>query len=633
MHVEPRSVTGSGVRHPPFERRRRLLTELLVVGPLTLVAFGLRLGAIGQSLFGDEVFAFRETGDGLSEVFDRLGEGGAEVSPPLFFVLAWAARQCGDPTIWIRLPSLLFGTATVPVVYALGRRIFGPPAGVVAAAVLAVSPFMIFYSSEARPYATMVFFVALSTLCLLYVVKGAGLGWWLGYAVSACAAIYTHYTAVFVLAAQAGWAFWAYRERVRALTLAHLGIVVGYLPCILLLLGQTRKTEEIATLGSFRLSTATYFEYQGRALFGHPFAKPGTIPGKTGLALLGIAAAMAVTTVVLRLLRTGRRPPVRARSPAVLVVVLALATPLGLVAFGAVGSSLYNPRNLSASIPALAVAAGAIITSYRARFAVPTAMLILVALAIGTAKILTDYQRPPLRQVAHDIDLEAAPGDAILTYLGGIPYPPLETYFDRPHKVFSSHTSEQAAWRRAADGRSVFVVTARGSGLFRGTPALDGPKNQFVQRKAKEYAGVFPVLVGRYAGKFRANLQRRNGHEVIRWSLGQDLSVSRRAARGSIDKMSVSGNQITIEGWATDAAGDAAADFILAFSGARLLAVARPTILRPDVAEAYGKEVIVAGFAVNAATTPRTGVATPSKPRVFAVVGNRAQRLSPSGER
>ena len=77
-----------------------------------MVAFGLRLSAMGQSLYGDEVFAYQETAHGLGTLFDNLGDKGAEVSPPLFFVLAWAARRLGEPTVLIRLPSLIFGTAS-----------------------------------------------------------------------------------------------------------------------------------------------------------------------------------------------------------------------------------------------------------------------------------------------------------------------------------------------------------------------------------------------------------------------------------------------------------------------------------------------------------------------------------------
>ena len=48
-----------------------------------------------------------------------------ENTPPLHFTLAWLTSQFGDPAATIRLPSIVFGAATVPVVYAFGRRTVG----------------------------------------------------------------------------------------------------------------------------------------------------------------------------------------------------------------------------------------------------------------------------------------------------------------------------------------------------------------------------------------------------------------------------------------------------------------------------------------------------------------------------
>ena len=56
----------------------------------------------------------------------------------------------------MRLPSLIAGTATIPLVYLLGVRTLGRTAGLIAAAVIALSPFMIYYSVEARAYALMI---------------------------------------------------------------------------------------------------------------------------------------------------------------------------------------------------------------------------------------------------------------------------------------------------------------------------------------------------------------------------------------------------------------------------------------------------------------------------------------------
>jgi 4-amino-4-deoxy-L-arabinose transferase-like glycosyltransferase len=63
-----------------------------------------------------------------------------------------------------RLPSLLIGTATIPFLYWVGNRWLSPPAGLVAAAVLAFSPEGIVWGGRARMYALAQFLVLLLAL-------------------------------------------------------------------------------------------------------------------------------------------------------------------------------------------------------------------------------------------------------------------------------------------------------------------------------------------------------------------------------------------------------------------------------------------------------------------------------------
>jgi mannosyltransferase len=106
----------------------------------------------------------------------------------------------------LKLVSLLTGAATIPLVYLLGRCTVSAAAGLVAAALAAGCPFLIYYSSEARPYALMVFLVLVATLALLQALASPGWGWWGVYALAACAAAYTHFTSVFVLVVLFLWA-------------------------------------------------------------------------------------------------------------------------------------------------------------------------------------------------------------------------------------------------------------------------------------------------------------------------------------------------------------------------------------------------------------------------------------------
>jgi 4-amino-4-deoxy-L-arabinose transferase-like glycosyltransferase len=610
----------------------------LAVVCLTALAFALRLAGIDQSLFGDELWTYAiVTQDGVWGVISDVH--GSAITPPLHYVLAWLGVQLGDPTIWVRVPSLVLGTATVPVIYLLGRRTFGRAAGLLAAAMITLSPFAIFYSTEARAYATMVFLVALSTLALLYALERAGRLWWVVYAASACAALYAHYSAVFVVGGQTAWAFWAYRERLETLLIVHAAIVLGYLPWLPGFLDQRRRDEAIEVIGSGeRVSPESFFDFLSRLLAGHPFIELERMPGRLGLALLTTAAAAAVVAGAIHLGRRGLFRRRRGDRSALLVLILAVATPVGLLLYGALGPNLYIPRNLSPSLPALTILVAALLSFPPPRLAVIGAALALTALVIGTVRTFdADNRRPAFREAARFLKEAAAPGDPVVDQsrdqiLGSSREQaegPLSIYVDGTRAIYRANRDDRAAWRRAAEGRSVFLVRLQ-VGLFVGSPPLAGAGKRFVLRDSRLYPGFVPLAVARYEGEVEGKLESRAGGELITWSLGKDIEVSGGTARGLLDGVSISRRRITIRGWATDADGRGPADWILAFADGRLVASGRPNVPRPDVM-GDSQAIPFSGFELTAPATDTTEGDERPRLRIFAVLGKRASELE-SGE-
>ena len=142
---------------------------LLFVAGITVVGLLLRLPWFGNSLCGDEVGAFYDvSGHGLGRVIYLLSGHSPELNPPLYFVAAWASEQrFGTSAESLRVISMLSGIAAIPLTYVLGRWTVGLRAGLAAAAIVALCPFLVFYSSEARPYGLMLVLCLLSTLALL----------------------------------------------------------------------------------------------------------------------------------------------------------------------------------------------------------------------------------------------------------------------------------------------------------------------------------------------------------------------------------------------------------------------------------------------------------------------------------
>ncbi|MCL5962028.1 MAG: glycosyltransferase family 39 protein [Chloroflexi bacterium] len=97
------------------------------------------------------------------DLLDITIRSAADIHPPLYYYLLhfWSAFV-GTSELALRWLSLVSGLLLVSVVYALGRRLFSPTVGLLAAVFAAVSPFLVYYSQEARMYSQVAFLAALS---------------------------------------------------------------------------------------------------------------------------------------------------------------------------------------------------------------------------------------------------------------------------------------------------------------------------------------------------------------------------------------------------------------------------------------------------------------------------------------
>jgi hypothetical protein len=502
----PETVVAPSPGRTRLTPRIGLSRAALVVGALTVVALALRLPPMRDALVGDELFMFRIVHDrSLGDAWHVIRE--TEKTPPLFFLFAWGAAKLGDPTLWIRLPSLVFGTALVPLAYLLGLRTVGRAAGVVAAAFIALGPFSIFYATEGRAYSAIAFLAALSTLCLLHALDTNRRRWWVAYGLAVLAVVYTHYIGIFVLLAQAAWAFWVYRERLRELIVVHGLALLAFVPWIpSYLLQQSHSSDEARRIAAFAPPSLEYLaEITARVQVGHPFIGLKDLPGRAVATLAVGVIVLAAAAAVVRLWRRGRGA-LRLSSPVVLIGLLAVATPAGVALISVrPGMSFMLARNLSPSLVAIALLVAWLLVSLHRRAAIPAVAVVLAALTIGAVQTLDrDNRRPAYRDVAHFIDARARPGDPVIQHffvdpgkaLGRI----LAVNFDRPHPLFPTGMSEAPAWKRGRRGAHVFVVLEL-PGFFRESrhlPRLAGPGNSFIRVAERRYPGIARVLVAEY---------------------------------------------------------------------------------------------------------------------------------------
>jgi hypothetical protein len=147
------------VAAPPFVGRAFRRQHLVYLSLITLLAAFLRLYRLEQwSIWVDEAHTWRDVSSPIGSFFD------SERSwyPLSFLMLRWLADVGALPQFsegWLRLPFACCGIVSVPLLAVLGNALVGRRAALLAALFLAVNPWHIYFSQNARGY-VMVFFCA-----------------------------------------------------------------------------------------------------------------------------------------------------------------------------------------------------------------------------------------------------------------------------------------------------------------------------------------------------------------------------------------------------------------------------------------------------------------------------------------
>lgn len=132
---------------------KTVLYVLLIL--ITLLGCALRFYKLGEwSFWGDEMFTVGGREDGFNYSLVRQS-----ISLSLIqFMVAWLGM-----TEWhARLVPALFGVVSIPTLYFLVKKMFNPATGLAAALLLAVSPWHLYWSQNARFYVPLLLFYTLA---------------------------------------------------------------------------------------------------------------------------------------------------------------------------------------------------------------------------------------------------------------------------------------------------------------------------------------------------------------------------------------------------------------------------------------------------------------------------------------
>jgi hypothetical protein len=138
-----------------------------LVIPIMLLGGFLRLLYLGtDGMWLDETFSVWMASHSVAEMLQWVVR--IDQHPPLYYLLLhyWIAHY-GDSPYYARLLSVLFGVGTIPIIYLIGKRISGVMMGLVAAMILALSLFNIYFAQETRMYTLLTFNAAVAIYALV----------------------------------------------------------------------------------------------------------------------------------------------------------------------------------------------------------------------------------------------------------------------------------------------------------------------------------------------------------------------------------------------------------------------------------------------------------------------------------
>lgn len=212
----------------------------MAFGAVLLAAVVVRGWGLGaRSLWFDEAYSFSIARQPLLEIPRLLL--GYDTHPPLYYVFlhVWMALL-GKSEVALRVPSVVAGVGVVVLTFLLARRLAGDRVGLLAAALIAFSPFQITAAQDARMYSLLTSFGLGASYALWLGLEGGRRAHWAAYAVFMLLALYIHHLALLLVLTHGTYVLAVYRTKAarRTWTLWMGAVLMAYLPVLPLLYTQ-----------------------------------------------------------------------------------------------------------------------------------------------------------------------------------------------------------------------------------------------------------------------------------------------------------------------------------------------------------------------------------------------------------
>lgn len=415
-----RIVAQDGEPKVPRQEGRRSI-EGLAVALVMLVGLALRLYGLGsESVWIDEAQSLSWADLGVKTI---VYEGAHYNQAPFYFILLRAWMGLGYRTeVWARLLSALLGTAFIGVFYLFLREVARRPVPLVSAGLLAISPFAVWHSQDARMYTLMLVSSYTGLFLLLRYLRGGGRTLLIGFGLALECALYSHVYILFLLPALFLFLWLSRRDiapnRLRAAVFATVLVAAGYLPWMWAVLNASRiEAGFYRPIGVFSIPYALYAFSVGYSL--GPSVTELHNQEQTSATLLAHAPVILLVTAsfgvaFLRGLARGRMYCGRAWSLVTPFLFLPIAFPV-LVTL--VSHVTFNARYAIASFPMYLLVLGIGVVSLRSR--AMSGLLGGGLAALMVASLVGHYHNPEYakadsRAAYRMIETRKQPGDCVL---------------------------------------------------------------------------------------------------------------------------------------------------------------------------------------------------------------------------
>jgi len=176
--------------------------DLALVAILTAAALVLRIIGLNEGLWFDEITTLiRYVSLPAREIVSQFDSMNNHILYTL--VAHFSVGWFGESAWGVRLPAAVFGVATIPATFYLGRQLMGRNEAFLASAFLAFSYHHVWFSQSARGYTGLLLGTVLSSIIFIRLIAQEKPGYRLvlAYAIVATLATWIHLTAVLVVIA------------------------------------------------------------------------------------------------------------------------------------------------------------------------------------------------------------------------------------------------------------------------------------------------------------------------------------------------------------------------------------------------------------------------------------------------